>query len=266
MRAADFAGLSGLDELAFHEENLREYEAGSLSRIGPVGRVTLALNDLFQNDQALAEVVLTDVAHPNTTLTFDNTKFHKERQMSPFLQLNAKGVKRVTFRNVSVIDEAFFAFLTSMSGSKMASFAAEDSEYFLSGLWMEFTYHLEHLEEFVLRNMEIPQFYGFPAIFIPEQLLRAFRRFSAVDCRVHTFPCETSGDLPRLEHVDVSGNLLSDQKLREMMCDGSGRVFRALRSLSVSRNNLQSLGGGSRLLTRLELLEDVDMSGNTFHR
>ncbi|KAM9363734.1 toll-like receptor 2 [Symphorus nematophorus] len=80
----DFSGLSALEEVIFDGQNLQAYAQGSLRQIGPIKHVTLGLNGPFQVTDTLVVAVLSDVAHPNTTLTFTNTFFSREDQMYPF--------------------------------------------------------------------------------------------------------------------------------------------------------------------------------------
>ncbi|KAM4603334.1 toll-like receptor 2 [Polymixia lowei] len=140
----------------------------------------------------------------------------------------------------------------------------EDTKFFLTGDWGHITpqLNIEHLEEVVLKNIDIPQFYSFPALSFLTPLLNVLHRVSVINSRVHTTPCETSAELSELEYIDVSSNLLNDWTLREMMCNGRG-VLQGLRTVNVSRNNLKSLN--SQLFTQLDKLETLDMSGNQFH-
>ncbi|KAM9363735.1 toll-like receptor 2 [Symphorus nematophorus] len=121
---------------------------------------------------------------------------------------------------------------------------------------------MKHLEEVVLINIDIPQFYNFPALFLLHPLLRVARRVSVLNCQLFALPCESSHAFAKLDYMDISDNILSDMTLSQMMCDGKG-VFWSLRTLNISRNHLQSIN--SKLFTKLNKLENIDMSGNMFH-
>uniref|UniRef100_A0A4W6EQ14 Toll like receptor 2 n=1 Tax=Lates calcarifer TaxID=8187 RepID=A0A4W6EQ14_LATCA len=203
VRESDFSGLSGLEELFFDGKNLQDYAEGSLRKPGPISQVTVVLNNLFWRRQTLDQVLLSDVAHPNTRLTFTDT---------------------------------WFIF--------------------------EFDY-IRHLEVVVLKNVDTPQFYSFPALSFMGPVLKVGRRVSVINSKLFAIPCETSTHLLKLEYMDISDNLFSDLALTEMMCDGKG-VLWSLQTINVSRNHLRSIN--SQLFTKLEKLQNIDMSGNMFHK
>ncbi|KAM8772705.1 toll-like receptor 2 [Acanthopagrus schlegelii] len=118
-------------------------------------------------------------------------------------------------------------------------------------------------EEVVLINVDIPQFYNFPALFFLQPLLNVVRRVSLINCKLFNVLCENSRDFSQLEYIDVSDNMLNDETLGEMMCHGEVS-FSSLRTFNLSRNNLQSID--SRLFTKLRELENIDLSGNAVHR
>ncbi|XP_073325433.1 toll-like receptor 2 [Pagrus major] len=145
---------------------------------------------------------------------------------------------------------------------KHVALALKDTKFFLS-LIGSIPDDLEGLEEIVLINVDIPQFYNFPALFFLQPLMNVVRRASVINCKVFNVPCESSKALSQLEYIDLSDNMVSDETLGEMMCNGEGS-FLSLRTLNLSRNYLQSIN--SRLFTQLHELENIDMSGNAIHR
>lgn len=265
VRKSDFSGLSGLEEVIFDGQNLQVYARGSLRQIGPIKYVTLGLNDLFQINQALIGVILSDVVHPNTTLSFTDTKFFAKSQMFPFKVVSDGGTRSIIFKNVSVTAAACTALLNLLSDSDITTFALEDTKLSLSLELPTKIPNMKHLEEVVLKNVDTPEYYNFPALFFLQPIWNAVRRVSLVNCKFYALPCEASIKLSQLEYMDLSDNFLSDLAFGEMMCSGkdSLRSLRSLQTINISRNHLQSIN--SQLFTKLDKLENIDLSGNVFH-
>ncbi|XP_041640048.1 toll-like receptor 2 [Cheilinus undulatus] len=120
----------------------------------------------------------------------------------------------------------------------------------------------DHLVEVVLKNVNIPEYYSFPALFFLIPVLVVAHRVSVVNSKLFAIPCETSSLVSHLEYVDISENYFTDLALSEFMCDGKG-VLGSLRTIHISRNSLRVIN--SRIFTRLKKLEHLDMSGNAFH-
>ncbi|XP_078022288.1 toll-like receptor 2 [Epinephelus lanceolatus] len=264
VRKSDFSGLSGLEEVVFDGKNLQDYKRGSLREVGPVKYVTLGLNGLFKENQALAETILSDVVHPNTTLTFTDTRFTKDTYMSPFRAAYHGGTTSVIFKNVVMTISAFLAFMNWMSDSRLNMLTLEDSKLVLrlSG-GMSFPSSLGHLEAIVVKNVDVPAFYLFPALLADESLLPVLRRVTVQNCKVYLLPCESAATLTRLEYLDFSDNLITDMALSNIMCNGDSD-FRLLQTINISRNYLHSIN--SQLFTKLNELKNIDMSGNIFHK
>lgn len=262
----DFSGLSGLEELFFHGEHLQSYTIGSLRRTGPMSRVSLALGGLFERNPALVELLVSDVANPNTTLTFTNTKFDEMRHMFPFRAAKKGGTTRLMFKNVSMTDRACVATLISLSYSNVSVIAIEDTKFFLTGVHLgDLAPHLKlnYLDRIILKNLDVPQFYNFPALFFLQPVLKVLSGLSVINSSVFAIPCESSADLSNLQYLDISSNFITDYKLVHMMCYGKD-VFRGLQTINISRNYLQSIN--SQLFTKLDNLKNIDMSGNKFHK
>nr|QCL09083.1 Toll-like receptor 2 [Lutjanus peru] len=261
----DFSGLRALEEVVFDGQNLQAYVERSLRQIGPIKYVTLGLNGPFQVNNALVETVLSDVAHPNTTLTFTDTFFSRENQMYPFKVVKDSGTTNVILKSIKITEGACMNLLNELSGSNITKLTLEDTKFFLSysqNSGSPFFPTMKHLEEVVVKNVDILEFYSFPALLLLHPLLSVTRRVSVQNCTLFAIPCQTSFALFKLEYMDVSDNILSDLTLDEMMCNGEG-VFRSLRTINISRNLLRSIN--SQLFTKLSKLENIDMSGNMFH-
>lgn len=121
VRESDFSGLSGLEELFFDGKNLQDYAEGSLRKPGPISQVTVVLNNLFWRRQTLDQVLLSDVAHPNTRLTFTDTWFIFEFDMSPLEVALTGGTTGVTFKNVNMTVAACMKLLNLLSNSNVTN-------------------------------------------------------------------------------------------------------------------------------------------------
>lgn len=264
VRKSDFSGLASLEEVVFDGRNLQAYAEGSLRRVRPLKHVALSLRGPFKKNLALVEAVLSDVAHPNTKLTFTNTSFFRNRQINPFRVLKEGGTTDFTFKNVNITLGAVVAFFNTMSESNITKFSVIDTKIFLSfASNLPENQHFRGWEEIVLMNVDIPQFYNFPALFFLEPLLNVVRRVSLINVKLYNVVCENSRDFSRLEYLDVSDNMLNDDTLGEMMCNGE-LDFSGLQTLNLSWNNLHSIN--SRLFTKLHELENIDLSGNAVYR
>uniref|UniRef100_A0A8C9X9Y8 Toll-like receptor 2 n=1 Tax=Sander lucioperca TaxID=283035 RepID=A0A8C9X9Y8_SANLU len=243
IRKSDFSGLGRLEKVVLDGRNLQVYAEGSLRQIEPIKYVTLGLNGPFLRNQALVGAILSDVAHPNTTLTFADTWFSAKYQMFPFKVTRDRGTTSVIFKNVNMTIPACMEFLNLLSDSNLTMFALEDTQLILSSVGdIAYPPHMDRLEAVVFKNVEVPRFYSFPALFFLQPLLNVVRRVS-------------------LEYMDVSDNLFSDLALTQMMCDGKGGLW-SLQTFNISRNYLHSIS--SQLFTKLDKLKNIDMSGNVF--
>nr|XP_046273877.1 toll-like receptor 2 [Scatophagus argus] len=258
---SDFSGLSALENVIFDGQNLQFYAEGSLRQTGPIKYVTLGLNGPFRRT-SLVEAILSDVAHPNTTLTFTDTSFYKVNEMRPFKVVADRGTARLIFKNCKMTVGACVAVFDILSDSDITMLAIEDTAVILSFFYSDLSYRFNRLKEVVLRNVDIPQFYNFPALSSRNPLLNMAPRLSVIKCKFFAIPCETSKDLAILEYLDISDNIFSDLAFSEMMCYGKG-VLLNLQTLNISGNYLRSIN--SELFTKLEKLENIDMSRNVFH-
>ncbi|XP_028286546.1 toll-like receptor 2 [Parambassis ranga] len=258
----DFSGLIGLEELFFDGRNLQEYTGGSLREIRPISHVILGLNEPFLRDQKLAEAILLDAAHPNTTLTFTDTSFLTDSQVIPLNVVFNLGTTGVIFKNVNMSVAACMSLLTLLSKSSVSMLALEDTQFLKTPVGgSRVPVRLDSIRSVIVKNVEIAWFYSFPALILMQPLLRGVRQVSVIKSTLFAIPCAASTHLINLEFLDISDNIISDFALREMMCDGSG-VLCNLQTINISRNHLHSID--SHLFTKLEKLKNIDMSGNMF--
>ncbi|XP_070768913.1 toll-like receptor 2 [Enoplosus armatus] len=119
---------------------------------------------------------------------------------------------------------------------------------------------MKHLETVVLKNIDVPQFYNFPAFLFLQPLLKVVRRLTVLNCKLFVLPCESTAALSKLEYMDISDNILTDLALSQMMCDGKGGLW-SLQTINISRNHLLSIN--SQLFTNLPVsLQILDVSDN----
>ncbi|XP_070835675.1 toll-like receptor 2 [Chaetodon trifascialis] len=261
VRKSDFSGLRALDKVVFDGRNLQAYAEGSLRDIGLIKHVALDLNGPFRSDQSLVEAILSDVAHPNTTLTFTDTVFSTAAQMSPIKRIYDGGTTRVILKNVNITVGACIAILNKLSQSNLTMFALEDVKFSLGYVSdMLDDPIMEHLEEVFFRNVYVPRYYSFPALYFLKPVLKGVQKVSVINCKLFAIPCET--DLSNMEYIDISDNIMTDLTLSQMMCDGKGHHWN-LQTINVSRNHLQSIN--SHLFTKRHKLKNIDMSKNAFH-
>lgn len=264
VRKGDFSGLGSLEELTFDGKNLEIYEEGSFRQIGPIKHVAVGLNGAFRKNRALVEAVLSDVLHPNSTLTFMDTSFISETQVSPLKVFRTVGKTGVDFKNVNLTLGACVAILNVLSNSNITLLSIQDARFILGfvGSFLE-SLTLNHLEEIFLRNLEVPNYYSFPALVFLLPLLNTVHRVSVLNCRLFAVPCQSTASLQKARYIDFSDNILSDMALSELLCDGTG-VLRNLQTINISSNHLLYIN--SRLFTKLDRLENIDMSRNAFRR
>ncbi|XP_076584543.1 toll-like receptor 2 [Chaetodon auriga] len=261
IRKSDFSGLSALDEVVFDGQNLQAYAEGSLRDIGLIKYVALGLNRPFMSNQPLVEAILSDVAHPNTTLTFIDTVFGTAAQMSPIKRVYDGGTTRVILKNVNITTRACVELLNKLSHSNLTMFALEDVKFSLTYIGDSVPI-IQHLEEAFFRNVHVPRFYSFPVLPFLQPVLKVVRRVSVIHCKLFAIPCAPSVDLSNMEYIDISDNIMTDLTLSQMMCDGEGHHWN-LQTINISRNHLQSIN--SHLFTKRHKLKNIDMSENAFH-
>lgn len=258
----DFSGLFDLEELVFGGNHLQVYNRGSLRQIGPISHVTLSLNGVFQRGLAVVQTILLDV-HPNTTVTFTDTQFNKSLQMFPLHVAIERGATGLSFKNVNMSVSACVQLMNILSGSDLTFFAIEDSQIFKNEEEV-FLHHinLNSLDVIVFKNIDIQSFYSFPALNFLNSMMKLVRRASMINTMLFAIPCKSIIHFTNLEVLDISDNIIGDLTLMEMMCYGKEDVLLNLHTLNISRNRLSSIN--SKLFTRLEKLENLDMSRNSF--
>ncbi|KAA8592032.1 hypothetical protein FQN60_017406 [Etheostoma spectabile] len=231
LKRGDLSGVTELDELTVHGNNLTSYESGALGDVWPLGRVTLSLHGPFLKNTTLASAVLADVTYPETPLVLEDLHLIGNESVQPFRESARRRVRKMAFNNILVSDEAIVNFLVVMDGVPLTSLFMDGVTLTGEGRWEGAKQtDLKSIDEFFVRNVV-----------------------------VYVMPCNTSHLLSSLQYLDLSDNLLTDLTLAETMCNGDG-TMKDLRVLNVSGNALKSLLTVSRQVTKLSKLTHLDIS------
>uniref|UniRef100_A0AAY5K4D4 Toll-like receptor 2 n=1 Tax=Esox lucius TaxID=8010 RepID=A0AAY5K4D4_ESOLU len=264
VRRGDLVGVRQLNELEVYGNNLKRYDPGSLGDIWPLGVVTLHLRGPFQDDPALVSSIFRDVANPETSLVVADVLLTGKLSTGPFAVTNQQRTRSIMLRNSTLTDEAIVYLLKVMDGAPLEFIGSEYMLFKGTGSWKEArrTRH-ENLDTVYFRNIQVIDAYRFTSFLPVAFLLKYLRKISLINCTVFVMPCLTSTLLINLEHLDLSGNLLSDLTLTESLCHGKG-YLKKLRVLNVSDNALKSLSLISQLVFRLDKLVHLDISQNAY--
>uniref|UniRef100_A0A3B4FB01 Monocyte differentiation antigen CD14 n=1 Tax=Pundamilia nyererei TaxID=303518 RepID=A0A3B4FB01_9CICH len=174
-----------------------------------------------------------------------------------------RGATGLSFKNVNMSVSACVQLTNIFSGSELTSVAIEDSHIFKNEEEVRLHHiNLKSLEVIVLKNIDIHSFYRVPELNFIKNMMKPVRRTSMINTKVFAIPCQSTIHFTNLEVLDISDNTIADRTLMEMMCYGKEDVLLNLRTLNISKNSLSSIN--SKLFTRLEKLENLDMSRNSF--
>ncbi|XP_074555442.1 toll-like receptor 2 [Halichoeres trimaculatus] len=264
IKRADLLGVTDLEELTVHANNISRYESGALADIWPLGRVTLSLHGPFLTNKALASAVLADVSYPNTPLVLEDLHLIGNETVLPFKEAAKRRIRSLSFQNSTISDEAFVGFLKTMDGVPLTFFSVEDTTLMGVGSWRpaESTDHAS-LEEVFVRNLVYSDFFEFVSSSHFWFLSSYPSKLSIIRAKVFVIPCLTSHLLVNLQYLDLSDNLLTDLTLKETLCKGDSPL-KDVRVLNFSGNALRSLSLMSHLVEKLPKLTHLDVSRNIF--
>ncbi|XP_070710437.1 toll-like receptor 2 [Pempheris klunzingeri] len=260
IKRGDLAGVMQLEELTVHANNLTRYESGALADVWPLGRVTLSLHRPFLKDITLASAVLGDVTYPETPIVVEDLHVTGRRTIQPFTATAKRRVRYLTFRNLSVSDEAIVDFLVVMDGVPLISLSFDGITLTGEGRWepANWTDH-KSIDNLFIQNAVVLDVFKFTSLLQLGFLLQYPRKVSVINSQAYVMPCRTSGLLASLQYLDLSDNLLTDLTLGETLCDGKG-TLKDLRVLNISGNALKSLSTLSHLVLKLSKLTHLDVS------
>ncbi|XP_051251162.1 toll-like receptor 2 type-2 [Dicentrarchus labrax] len=264
LKIGDLSGVTQLEELTVHANNLTRYESGALADIWPLGRVTLSLHNPFLTNVPLASDVLSDVSYPETPLILEDLHLIGKETVQPLYASARRRVRYITLRNVFVSDEAIVNFLVVFNGVPLTCFSVDSVTLTGEGRWTpaNWTYH-KSFDEFFIRNIVVLDVFHFVSFLNLGFLLQYPRKVSLINGKAYVMPCQTSGLLKNLQYLDLSDNLLTDMTLKETLCGGHSPLT-DLRVLNISGNALKSLSMVRWLVVKLSKLTHLDLSRNGY--
>nr|USC27890.1 toll-like receptor 2-1 [Sebastiscus marmoratus] len=264
LNRGDLSGVTQLEELTVHGNNLARYESGALADIWPLGCVTLNLHGPFLTNVSLASAVLRDVSYPETPLVLQNLHMIGFESVQPFRETAMRRVRTMVFHNLSLSDEAAVDFLMVLDGTPLSTLIMDGVTLTGEGRWerAKWSDH-KSMDEFFIRNTVVLDIFKFVSFLQLKFLLQYPRKVSVINTQVYLIPCPTTHLLVNLQYLDLSDNLLTDMTLVETLCDGNS-TMKDLRVLNISGNALKSLSTMSRLVTKLSKLTHLDISRNEY--
>ncbi|KAM7140779.1 toll-like receptor 2 isoform 1-T6 [Molossus nigricans] len=257
----DFAGLTSLEELEINAPSLRKYNPKSLKSIQNIRHLILHLSQ----PAFLLEIfvdVLSSLEHLELRDTHLDTLHFSEVSIN-----ETKTIKKLTFRNVEITDESFNEMV------KLLHYVSEmlDVEFdqcTLNGIGafyisdMAAVEDLRKVETLTIRKLYIPHFYSFHDLSSLYLFTGTVKRVTIESSNVFLVPCSLSQYLKSLEYLDLNGNLMVEDLLRNSACKDA---WPSLQTLILRQNHLTSLEKTGEILLTLENLTNLDISKNNFH-
>nr|AAW69370.1 TLR2 [Takifugu rubripes] len=264
LKRGDLAGITHLEELTVHANNLRRYESGALATIWPLGRVILSLHGPFLTNDDVASTMLGDVSYPETPMILRDLNLTWIQSVHNLRVAARRRIRHLSFQNLSLSDMATVEFLVVFDGVPLTHISVEGVTLKGVGRW-EKANKTEHkgIDEIFVRDVEVLDIYKFASLISCGFLLQYPRKVSIINAKVFVMPCFTSHLLKNLQYLDLSNNLLTDMTLAETLCDGDSPL-KDLRVLNISGNALKSLSTTSRLVGKLLRLTHLDVSRNGY--
>ncbi|XP_056882760.1 toll-like receptor 2 [Takifugu flavidus] len=264
LKRGDLAGITHLEELTVHANNLRRYESGALATIWPLGRVILSLHGPFLTNDDVASTMLGDVSYPETPMILRDLNLTWIQSVHNLRAAARRRIRHLSFQNLSLSDMATVEFLLVFDGVPLTHLSFEGVTLKGVGRW-EKANKTEHkgIDEIFVRDVEVLDIYKFASLISCGFLLQYPRKVSIINAKVFVMPCFTSHLLKNLQYLDLSNNLLTDMTLAETLCDGDSPL-KDLRVLNISGNALKSLSTTSRLVGKLLRLTHLDVSRNGY--
>ncbi|XP_014853364.1 PREDICTED: toll-like receptor 2 isoform X1 [Poecilia mexicana] len=264
LRREDLSGVTHLDELTVHANNLDRYDSGTFGDIWPLGRVTLSLHGPFLTNPALAAAVLNDVCYPETRLTLSDLHLAHYVSVQPFKD-SINMIRYLSLRNVSLSDEACVSMLALLDGVPLSSLSIVGLTLTGEGRWVTANRtDLRSMDEFFASDVTILDILKFAMVSELQYLLQYQKKLSIINAKLFLLSCYLTKMMVNTLYLDVSDNLLTDLTLTYMLCD-SEETLQELRVLNISGNLLKSLSTLSRLVTKLTKLTQLDISRTSYN-
>uniref|UniRef100_A0A3Q3ISG6 Toll-like receptor 2 n=1 Tax=Monopterus albus TaxID=43700 RepID=A0A3Q3ISG6_MONAL len=139
LKRGDLSGVTELEELTVHGNNLMRYESGTLGDIWPLGRVSLSLYRPFLSNIPLASAVLRDVSYPETPIILEDLYLNSNQSIQPLREAAKRRVRHMTFHNVSTTDKGIVDLLVVLDGVPLSSLFLNGITVYRSHFCKEFS-------------------------------------------------------------------------------------------------------------------------------
>ncbi|XP_059553782.1 toll-like receptor 2 isoform X2 [Myotis daubentonii] len=256
----DFVGLTVLKELEIDASNLQKYGPNSLKVIQNISHLILHMKQ-----PAFLPEIFVDLVSSLEHLELRDTRLGTFR-FSKVSTNETKTIKKFTFRNVEITDESFNEMVKLLNyGSDILD--VEFDSCTLDGLGdfdpaMDTNKDVSKIETLTIRRLYIPHFYSFYDLRSLYSLTGTVKRITIENSKVFLVPCLLSQHLKSLEYLDLSGNLLVENSLKNAACE---YAWPSLQTLILRQNHLRSLEQTGETLLTLKSLTNLDISKNNFH-
>ncbi|XP_066242832.1 toll-like receptor 2 [Saccopteryx leptura] len=252
----DFAGLTFLEELEIDASSLQRYGPKSLKSMENISHLILHMRQPVFLPEIFVDVV-SSLGYLELRDTYLNT-FH----FSKVLINETKTIKKLAFKNVEVTDKSFsevMKLLDYVSGTLDVAF--DDCTFNGVGDF-QIIEDISNVETLTVRRLMVPQFYSFYDLSNFYPFVGRVKRITIENSKVFLVPCSLSQHLKSLEYLDLTGNILVENLLKNSACE---YAWPSLHTLILRQNHLKSLEETGRILLTLKNLTNLDISKNNFH-
>ncbi|XP_007670000.1 toll-like receptor 2 [Ornithorhynchus anatinus] len=250
IRKQDFEGISDLEELEIDGSNLQQYQPHSLQSTQNINHLLL---NVTKSDIVLK--ILSDLTSS------------KPRNISMSIPVASPQLKRIELRHVEMTDESAITIFKMLSlAVRLLEVTLEDGVLFGVGDWYDDSgtwndNYTGSLETVIIRRLQIPKFFLFRDMKPVYSLVGRLKTLTIENSKVFLVPCPFSRSFELLEYLDLSGNILFDELLKNSACDGA---WPSLQTLNLSQNSLRYVDQTGASLSTLKKLINLDISQNKF--
>ncbi|KAG8453992.1 hypothetical protein GDO86_000567 [Hymenochirus boettgeri] len=256
-----FEALESLNKLEIYATQLTQYEVGSLKTIKYIDYVLLTVNI----DSLPA--MIRDLLYSVNVLEMKETQFMRPQDVEAFKLLDYTSARQLVLRNCVITDASVSRFLEIIKTYKnITDIILEDSELLGTGQGAPILGdEPSSVTTGIINKLHIPNFYLFSDLSGIYKIAPQFKKIVCTETKVFLIPCPFSRSFTSLEHLDISGNIISDTFLASSACfyEGGG-AWPMLHTLNISRNLLSSLSMVGEVLSGQKYLTNLDLSQNKF--
>ncbi|KAK2503162.1 hypothetical protein MC885_004320 [Smutsia gigantea] len=262
IRERDFSGLTFLEELEIDASKIQKYEPKSLKSIQNISHLILRMKW-----PVLLPEIFVDILSSLEYLELRDTHFNTFHFSEVSINNTNSLIKKLTFTNVEITDESFNEVIKVLNYVSR-SLEVEFNDCTLNGIGdfditiMDKAKQLANIETLTIRRLLIPYFYSFYDLRSVYSLMGRVKRITVENSKVFLVPCLLSQHLKSLEYLDLSGNLMVEEYLRNSACENA---WPFLQTLILRQNHLKSLEKTAETLLTLKNLTNLDISKNNFH-